>query len=463
MIYIKNTMNFLLKRLFFLFYFCIANVTGIVIQAQNIALPKFFSNGMVLQRESSVPIWGTATAGSNISIIASWDNTLISTTANANGKWSTTLKTPQAGGPYTIKVGNNIEIKSVLIGEVWVCSGQSNMKMRLGEADRWTVESDNNSNIRIFEVPVERSQTLKTDISGGFWRYGVIPDNMQHITAVGYYFARRLQLELGVPIGIIGSYEGGTNAEEWLNPTIFNQNPDIKNAYGSPSGTEAGCLYNSMIYPLFPYKISGFIWYQGENNVNRQQTYNHLMKELVKDWRKGFQNNYLPFYIVQLTSFSSDWREFREIQENISKELSNSGLAVTIDCGDQSDIHPKNKFLVGSRLGDIALSNVYGKNKSFSSPIYREMKVEGDKIRIFFDCADKGLKITSGEMPELFEIAGNDNIYQLANARIEGNTILLWSDKITTPVSARYFWKNYAVPNLYSKDDYPVAPFRTRK
>lgn len=430
-------------------------------QTANIRLPRFFSDGMVLQRETTVPFWGWASPGSKVIIITSWDNVTTEVITESDGKWTANLKTTTAGGPFTIKV-NKTTINDVKLGEVWVCSGQSNMKMRLGEADMWQVSSDNNDNIRVFEVPQVRNSKEQDSIQGGIWRKGVISNNMQHITAVGYYFARKLEAELKVPIGMLGVYEGGTAAEEWTSPVVFKTlSSDIQNAYGKPSGREAGCLYNAMIYPLLPYKIAGFIWYQGENNVGHQQTYNPLMKAMVKGWRSDFKNEHLPFYIVQLTSFNNDWPSFREIQQDLSNELSNSGLAVTIDCGDESDIHPKSKFPVGNRLGDIALAKTYGLDKTFASPTYRSMSVEGNKIRIYLNHAEKGLILSFGDIPQFFEIAGGDGVYENAKAEIEGNTILLWSDNITSPISARYFWKNYAVPNVFSTDGYPLAPFRT--
>ena len=434
----------------------------ITIQAQTAAvnLPRFFSDGMVLQRETNAPFWGFADAGSKIEVTASWDNKKVETTTPESGKWMVELATPKAGGPYTIKV-NETTINNVKIGEVWFCSGQSNMKMRLGEADKWTVQDDNNTNICFFEVPVARSSEPLSTISEGEWRSGVIDNNMQHISAVGYYFARRLQEELKIPIGMIGFYEGGTHAEEWTSPEVFKTlSQDVQSAL--PSDREAGSLYNAMVYPVLPYKGSGFIWYQGENNNGYSQTYSPLLKAMVEGWRKDFKNDYLPFYIVQLTTFSTDFSDFRYIQQQLSEEIPNSGIAVTIDCGDQGNIHPTNKYPVGTRLGDMALAKVYGKDKPAGSPTYREMKVEGNKIRIYFDHAEKGLKITSGNYPFFFEIAGSDNVFEAANARIEGNTILLWSDNIESPTQARYFKKNYAEPNLFSEDGYPVAPFVTK-
>lgn len=437
-------------------------VVGIVAQTAPVQLPRFFADGMVLQRETVVPFWGWAQSGSQIEVTTSWNNETVTTVANASGKWTVNFSTPVAGGPYTIKV-NQRTVSDVKIGEVWICSGQSNMKLRLGEADMWTVSNDNNDNIRFFEVPQVRNTTFQDSITGGIWRKGVISNNMQHISAVGYYFARRLQTELNVPVGMIGIYEGGTNAEEWISPRIYSTLPaNVKSAYGTPVDRLAGCLYNAMVNPVIPYKISGFIWYQGENNVSRQDTYDTLMKAMIRGWRADFKDNFLPFYIVQLPTFSSDWARFRIIQQNLSDELSNSGLAVTIDCGDQGNIHPTDKYPVGTRLGDIALAKVYGLDKTSASPTYRSMQVEGNKIRIFFNHAEKGLKISSGTNPLLFEIAGSDLEYQPASARIEGNTILLWSDNVQNPVAARYFWKSYAVPNTFAADDYPVAPFVTQ-
>lgn len=450
-----------MRKTLLLTYILFCATLATIAQNASVTLPKFFSDGAVLQRETVVPFWGWSTAGSVVEIVTSWDGKLTSTTAGNDGKWMVNLDTPEAGGPYTITV-NRTTISDVKIGEVWICSGQSNMKMRLGEADMWRVSGENNEDIRVFEVPQVRNSTPQNDVTGGTWRYGIVEGNMQHISAVGYYFARALQKELGVPVGMIGVYEGGTAAEEWTSADVFKTLPaDVQSAYEPASGREAGCLYNAMVYPLLPYKVSGFIWYQGENNVGHQQTYNQLMKAMVDGWRKDFKNNFLPFYIVQLTTFANDWAEFRQIQQKLTNELSNSGLAVTIDSGEQNDIHPKSKYPVGNRLADIALAKVYGKDKVYSSPTYRSKVVEGNKIRVYLNHAEKGLKITTGASPLYFEIAGSDGVYQPAHAQIEGNTILLWSESIEKPSKARYFWKSYAVPNVFSNDDYPLAPFVT--
>ncbi len=220
--------------------------TVLNLQAQKLILPKFISDGMVIQRETKAPVWGWTNPGTTVEVTGSWNNEKAASVADSNGKFSVKLDTPAAGGPFTIKftAGTTEKIiADVLSGEVWICSGQSNMKLRLGDADSWRVSGDNNPQIRFFEASVARSATPQDTLKGGLWRYGVIPGNMQHISAVGYYFARRLQENLKIPIGMLGAYEGGTNIEEWTNPTVIATYPDILNAYTVPSvGREAGCL-----------------------------------------------------------------------------------------------------------------------------------------------------------------------------------------------------------------------------
>lgn len=433
--------------------------------SQSIRLPRFIASGMVVQRESNVPFWGWTTPGTTVEVSTSWSQEVVSAIADSKGKFTVTLNTPVAGGPYSIRFSTAVSVVNltdVLSGEVWLCSGQSNMKMRLGEAEAWRVQSDNNSNIRFFEVSVARAAMPQDTVKGGQWRYGVVPGNMQHISAVGYYFARRMQEKLNIPVGMIGSYEGGTNIEEWTDAALMSTMPELLSAYTVPSaGREAGCLYNAMIHPLLPFKFAGIIWYQGENNVSRIQHYEKNQLAMVTDWRTKF-GSLLPFYFVQLTSFSSSWMEFREMQEKSARSMSNAGMVVTIDAGDPGNIHPIYKKPVGDRLADLALSKTYGQTSlSHSSPLFRKKVKEGKAMRVYFQYADKGLKITSGEQPNLFEIAGSDGVFVSANARIEGNTVLVWSEKVPQPISVRYFWKNYATPNLFTTDGLPVAPFRS--
>lgn len=430
-----------------------------MIEAQKITLSNLFTEGMVLQCETETPIWGKTTPATQVTVTGSWNNIPVKTIADANGKFTAYLTTPAAGyTPYTIQVNDSI-VRNVLIGEVWFCSGQSNMNLPLGGTNATTYK---NANIRFFRAKTVDSST-PLDTVGGKWAHGDSINDISAISSVGYFFALRLHSTLRVPIGMIGAYHGGTAAEEWTNPTIYDTLPSVvKNAY-IPTTTyrKAGYLYNGMIHPMLPYKVSGFIWYQGENNISRYQTYSTLLKALVKGWRSDFKNEMLPFYLVQLPGHqANNWRDFREVQQEIAESIPNSGFATTVDVGEESNIHPWNKMPVGNRLGDIALARVYGKPTTFSSPVFKSVKTEGRALRVFFNFADKGLKINSGDSPQLFEIAGANNIYYPANARIEGNTVLVWSDEVSAPTKVRYYWKNFAIPNLYSSDNFPVAPFR---
>lgn len=446
------------------YFIILATLLSSFTYGQKLSVATLFSDGCVLQQNATVPVWGTARVGTEITVKGSWDNKEIKVTAGSGGRWEALLKTPDGGNtPYTLTVNDKI-IKDILIGEVWICAGQSNMKFRLGESweDNWTVKDDNIPTLRFFEVEVTRSAQPATDIKG-MWRYGAFSGNMQHISAVGYYFGRRLQEILEVPVGLIGIYEGGTAAEEWTEKKLFDECQSLKGTY---TGTQpVGCLYNGMVAPVLPYKNSGIIWYQGENNAGRRQSYKTLLELMVTGWRTGFRDTTLPFYIVQLTSYGNDdWRTFREIQQNIAEELPNSGLAVTIDCGDETEIHPRRKKPVGDRLADIALGRVYGTAHPVSSPVYRSHTIEGNKMRLYFTYVTDGFVLTGeNQEPAHFEISGPDGNFLPANARIEGNTILLWHDDIPQPVAARYFWKKYAVPNIFTRDQRPIAPFRTQK
>lgn len=431
---------------------------------QVVKVSQLFSDGFVLQQKSRVPVWGTAPSGTVVTVKGSWDNKPVEVKADHQNRWKAFLETPSAGNtPYTVTVNNQV-IRNVLIGEVWICAGQSNMKFRLGESwnDNWQVKGDNISTLRFFEVEVTRAEQPLNDVKGS-WRYGQFDNNMQHISAVGYYFGRHLQEVLKIPVGLIGIYEGGTAAEEWTNKELFDQCSELRGTY--TASQPVGCLYNGMVAPITPYKNSGIIWYQGENNVGHQQSYKTLIGVMAKGWRSDFEDSTLPFYLAQLTSYGNDdWRTFREIQEQIANELPNSGLAVTLDGGDPTEIHPRQKKMVGDRLANIALGRVYGLDYPVSSPVFRKMNVEGSKIRLYFKYVKDGFTVTGdSKEPEHFEICGADGTYYPATAVIEGNTILIENENVPEPVAARYFWKKYAIPNIYTRKNMPIVPFRTQK
>lgn len=450
----KMKHNFNGNRLLLICFLGISNL----ISAQEIILSKLFTDGMVLQRETQAPIWGKTTPGTQVTITGSWNNTPVSTVADANGKFIAYLTTPEAGfTPYSIQVNDSV-IHEVLIGEVWFCSGQSNMNLPLGVNNATTYK---NANVRFFRTKVTNS-SIPLDTLYGVWAHGDSIAKISAVSMVGYFFARKLQMSLNVPVGMIGAYQGGTAAEEWTNPDIFAALPaSVRNQFTPPTAERiAGCLYMGMINPILPYKISGMLWYQGENNVIRKETYSAILNAMVPGWRNDFKNPMLPFYLVQLPNYQGEWREFREIQQQIAETLPNAGFVTTVDVGDEANIHPLNKKPVGERLCDMALARVYGKVATFNSPQFRAATVEGNAMRVFFNFAEKGFKISVGDSPELFEIAGANDVYYPAKARIEGTTVLVWADEVLVPVKVRYFWKNYAEPNLFSTDNYPVTPFR---
>lgn len=431
---------------------------------QQVKPSQLFSDGFVLQQNAKVPIWGTAPSGTKVAVEGSWDHKVVTAITDEKGRWEVLLETPSGGStPYTVTINDQV-IRNVLIGEVWICSGQSNMKFRLGESwnDNWQVKGDNIQTLRLFEVGVVRSRTPLNEVDG-FWRYGVFDNNMQHISAVGYYFGRHLQEVLKVPVGLIGIYEGGTAAEEWTRKECFDQCPELEGTYNGAQ--PVGCLYNGMVAPILPYKNAGIIWYQGENNVGHQHSYKTLIRVMAEGWRDDFKEAALPFYLAQLPTYGNDdWRTFREIQEQIAQELPNSGLAVTLDGGEETEIHSHSKKIVGDRLANIALGRVYGLDYPVSSPVFRKQVIEGNKIRLYFKYVEKGFKLSGNATePDHFEISGSDGIYYPASARIEGNTILLWNEKVAQPVASRYFWKKYAIPNIYTQDNLPIVPFRTQK
>lgn len=432
--------------------------------SQQVKPSQLFSEGFVLQQNALAPVWGTAPSGTEVKVKGSWNRKEVTAVTDKNGRWEVLLETPSGGTtPYTVTINGKV-ISNVLIGEVWICAGQSNMKFRLGESwnDNWQVKGDNIQTLRFFEVGVVRSATPLKDVDGA-WRYGVFDNNMQHISAVGYYFGRRLQEILKVPVGLIGIYEGGTVAEEWTKKELFDQCPELKGTY---TGSQpVGCLYNGMVAPILPYKNSGIVWYQGENNVGHQDSYKTLVQVMAGGWRSDFGDEVLPFYIAQLPAYGNDdWRVFREIQEELAAELPNSGLAVTLDSGEEKEVHPHSKKLVGDRLASIALGRVYGLDHPVSSPVFRKQVFEGDKIRVYFKYVKGGFKLSGDATePEHFEISGADGIYYPASARIEGNTILLWNENVPEPVASRYFWKKFAIPNIYTENNLPIVPFRTQK
>ncbi len=437
-----------------------------------VRLPAIIGDHMVLQQNAEVALWGWSDPTENIKINLSWDTTTYSTKGGPDAKWITKIKTPGAGGPYTITISgsNKIMVDDVLIGEVWDCSGQSNMEMSYSWGiKRYTNEIENASNqkIRFFHIPRLTAAYPQDDLKG----HWVVcnPDDLKTFSLAGYFFGQKLEQVLNLPVGLIEASWGGTPAEVWTPKDSIESNTVLKSAADSlkvsdywPVNTAA--TFNAMINPFTNFTIAGVIWYQGEANVGTASTYNELFATMINSWRQAWQIN-LPFYFVQIAPFKGyGGISGSLLQEAQTKTLAvpKTGMVVVHDLVDDvTDIHPKDKKDVGIRLANYALADVYGKKDiAYKSPMYSSMKIEKDKIRINFDNADNGL-ITKNGSPSDFYIAGEDKIFKPASAKIDHNSVVVWNKEIKNPVAVRFGFTNVAMPNLFNKEGLPANTFRT--
>ena len=436
----------------------------------NINLPSFFSDNMVLQRNSEVTIWGWANPGEEIKVSAGWTKEEFKTKGDNHAFWKIKLNTPQAGGPFTINIKgyNEFTIKNVMLGEVWLCSGQSNMAWSANAGIDNAAEEIAKANypdIRFFSVPLLADSTPQMNIPGN-WQ-SCTPETMKYFSAIGYFFAQRLKEDLkNVPIGIINSSWGGTPAEIWIPEGIISNNKTFSDAASKlqPSEwgpVEPGYAYNAMIHPFAGLKISGFLWYQGESNVG-SEVYDQTLSALIKSWREQWKEN-LPFYYVQIApyNYGSEYPSgviIRDAQRKVLKEVDNTALVVISDVSPTDDIHPRNKKPVGVRLAEIALQSHYKVlNKQVKSPFYKGITVQKNKLTVIFDNAE-GLHFTTKKTTQ-FEIAGADKIFHPAEAKIKNNTVIVHSKKVESPIYVRYGWSNTAQPNLFNKAGLPASSF----
>jgi sialate O-acetylesterase len=444
-----------------------------------IKLPSILGDNMVLQRDRPVAVWGWDEPGTEVTV-AIGDNQAVAK-ADESGKWSLQLSAMPAGGPHkmTVTGTDTVTLENILVGEVWLCSGQSNME--------WTVGSSNNAQeeiaaadypkIRHIKIPHVPAETPQSDVPSDGWKV-CSPETVGGFTACGFFMARYLQKELDVPIGLIGSNWGGTRIEPWTPPVGFQQVPALKdiadnlenfpskNAEGKINHQSPLALYNGMIAPLVPYTIRGAIWYQGESNNGEGMLYHEKMKALISGWRSIWGQQDLPFYFVQLAPYryGGDPTRLAGIWEAQTATLAvpHTGMAVTVDIGNVADIHPRNKQDVGKRLALWALAKLYGKaDIVYSGPLYKSMQVDGDKIRINFDHVDGGLVSRDGQPLTWFTIAGEDKQFVEANAAIDGDQVVVSADGVQKPVAVRFGWHQEAEPNLSNKAGLPASPFRT--
>ncbi|WP_373551961.1 sialate O-acetylesterase [Haliscomenobacter sp.] len=438
-----------------------------------VSLPAIFSDNMVLQQNSELIIWGWGKPMEKISINTPWNGNTLNTEATNQGLWSVFVKTPKGSmTPYnlTIKGYNEIVLKNVLFGEVWLCSGQSNMEwsanMGINSAQD-EVKQANYPNIRFFSVIHRTATTLQIDLEGQWAECS--PASMQNFSAVAYFFARKLQADLKVPIGMINSSWGGTPAECWMPSDAFDDNDLISTAAKKLEPvrwgpTEIARIYNAMIEPITKFKIAGALWYQGESNVTTAYAYKETMTALITSWRKKWGQDF-PFYYCQIAPYRygnpAEGAALRDAQRR-TLSVPNTGMVVTSDIGDTSDIHPRNKLDVGLRLANLALVKHYkASNAIVAGPLYLNSRARAGQMLVYFSNAEglnfKGDKITH------FELAGEDGVFHPAEAKInQENIVEVQSEMVTRPTMVRYAWGNTATPNLFNGAGLPASCFSSK-
>lgn len=495
----------------------------------DVKLHPLFTDNMVLQREAKVPVWGTADPGEKFTVSLSvpnrdngMTNQVAQVTADDKGNWSTHFETHQAAVSAQMRVqgANSFILKNLAVGDVWLCSGQSNMEWKLNqlsknEQGRKVADSAGNDNIRLFTVPNVTAMKPRTmfPVSDreGKW-LPCTPENAFNFSAVGYFFGRDLQKHLSVPIGLISADWGGTPAQAWTSLEGLQEEPVLKDyvlahanttkenevkAYSAarekyekdaakakaegkkaplaprkPMGDGENAhtptvLYNGMIAPLVPFKIKGAIWYQGESNASKAKEYRTLFPAMIRDWRKKWGEE-IPFFAVQLAPFQADgsekvsYAELRDAQTFATKKLTKVGMAVITDAGEEKNIHPQSKAPVGARLALSARAIAYGESVEYSGPVFKEMKVDGSQVVLGFDHLGGGLEV-KGDALTGFTMCGENQTFHAAKAVVKGNKVVVTCDKVTKPVAVRFGWVNFAKPelNFFNKAGLPAVPFRT--
>lgn len=432
-----------------------------------IRLPNIISSNMVLQQQSKVKIWGAADPNEKISVTTSWNQKTYQATTDNNARWEVFIETPAAGGPYTITL-NSIKLENILIGEVWVCSGQSNMEMSgkggALEDIKAALPNAYNPNIRFFQVP-KTTSLYPQDNCDGEW---VVCDSntLKTFSAVGYFFGKNLNSQLNVPIGLVHASWGGTGAEVWTPDSVVNASPVLKEAATKLSKAGArpyitAYAYNGMIAPFTNYAIAGAIWYQGENNVVTAGSYEQLLSAMITSWRAAWKKDF-PFYLVQIAPFKYSGNYggalLREAQTQVSKLPHNGMVVITDLVADTNDVHPTNKHDVGLRLANYALAETYHKEGiAYKSPAFKSMSIKGNKAIVELDNA----VVVKGKAVTEIVIAGENKIFYPAEVSIKNNILTVFSKEVKTPVAVRFGFRSAAVGNVFSKEGLPVAPFRT--
>jgi sialate O-acetylesterase len=444
----------------------------------SVKLPALLSDHVVLQQKSQVLLWGTAKVGNSISIYTSWDKKEYKIKADLKGEFETKVTTPIAGGPYQIKFndGEDLILNDVLIGEVWICSGQSNMTMPMRgftkqpilNSDK-IIEESSNKQLRFFKVQRAASLNPLNNVEGN-WELSS-PQTSVAFSAIAYQYGNALQKRLNVPVGLILTAVAGTKIQTWMSKENLSAFPEVKIPLHLDTITEPfkepSTLYNGMINPLIKYKIKGAIWCQGEANRDDYQIYTQLFSTMVANWRKNWEIGDFPFYYIQTAPLNSRDKKptvalIREAQLKALALIPNSEMVSTIDIGMEKVIHYTDKTTPAIRLACLALTNTYQiKGANPFSPIYSGMKIDGEKIILSFSNDEDGLNATNPEL-KLFEIAGEDHIFLPAKAYIKPNgKVEVQNSQIKKPIAVRYAFSNWVVGELFNKNGLPVPSFRT--
>jgi sialate O-acetylesterase len=450
-----------------------------------VKMASIFTDQMVLQQEAKVPIWGWSKSGKNVSLQTSWNHQKYKAIADKEGKWKIYINTPKAGGPYelTISDGEILKIRNILIGEVWILGGQSNMEMQLKGFKSQAIIGSNdaifkakNPKIRLYIVPrsvkFEEQENSKTS----FWKEAT-PESVANFSAIGYFFGKQIQEHLNVPIGLINVNYGGSTAEAWMSRKEIEEFggialPSVVDSAKINHKT-ATALYNGMLHPIIGYGIKGALFYQGESNYDRANQYETLFPKLVKEWRSEWKQGDFPFYYAQIAPYNYaklsperigeklNSAYLRDAQRKALTKIPNAGMVSLMDIGEEKSIHPSHKKEGGERFALMALAKTYGlKGFGFASPEYDTIEIAGNIVTVKFTNAGNGFTTFGKELVN-FEIAGPDKNFVQAQAIISGSTILVSSPLVKNPIAVRYAFKDFVIGELFSTEGFPISSFRT--
>lgn len=470
----KKQINLILTLFCFTLFF--SDVQG------KVKLTSIWGDNMVLQQNAEVLFSGTANPNKQLTIVPSWDLKKITTTVDADGKWHSKISTPSAGGPYSISFydGEELTLKNILIGEVWFCSGQSNMEMPVRgfrgqpvyDSQKYIVNADSKRPLRLFTVKRDWSTTEKEEGIKGEWQE-LSPKTIGDFSATAYFFGNLLEKTLHIPVGLIHCSWSASKIEAWMNREVLKNFNSIKlpqidqKEFGWPAGTPT-LLWNAMVNPWKDFPIRGVIWYQGEANSSDPQLYKMLFPAMVRQWRNFFHNENMPFYFVQIAPFSAkgknnfEWAWFRQCQLELMSEVPNVGMAITTDAGSELFIHPPYKIKIGERLAYWALAKTYHIDGFlYSGPVYQSCSQKDNAIEITFKYGQDGL-IPENQQLKGFELVDSKgNIFPAHAEIINGsNRVKVWNDSVVNPIEVRYCFRNYMEGNLFNNAQLPASPFR---